>query len=311
MAFYDSTNSHLYSVYFAPRGSVRMFELGAQIAQQHLSPFDHIIGILGESGAGKSMLIKGMFPGLELTNDDAGVNVRPLPLLSIDEENIFYTPHTYHVDVRFEMGFTQPGVLADAVMEAKRRDRRVVVEHYELLYPYMQEKADLLVGVGEEIIVTRPTIFGPTPDEIHKIVYESIRYRQMAHTAEDLTERYLTDQDMARAEHGDIKKGFLLIFPGEQPPNVNVDLIERAVKEDIAKDMPIDYVDASHVSIGGETRFCTGPRTHVKTTGMIENFRLIKPLIHDKEHNRWILAGRVCAPDGGGDSLASINNTEI
>ena len=32
MAFYDSTNSHLYSVYFAPRGSVRMFELGAQIA---------------------------------------------------------------------------------------------------------------------------------------------------------------------------------------------------------------------------------------------------------------------------------------
>ncbi|MBQ3660959.1 MAG: alanine-tRNA synthetase second additional domain-containing protein, partial [Firmicutes bacterium] len=88
MAFYDSTNSHLYSVYFAPRGSVRMFELGAQIAQQHLSPFDHIIGILGESGAGKSMLIKGMFPGLELTNDDAGVNVRPLPLLNIDEENI-------------------------------------------------------------------------------------------------------------------------------------------------------------------------------------------------------------------------------
>ena len=44
---------------------------------------------------------------------------------------------------------------------------------------------------------------------------------------------------------------------------------------------------------------------------MIENFRLIKPLIHDKEHNRWILAGRVCAPDDGGDSLASINNTEI
>ena len=102
------------------------------------------------------MLIKGMFPGLELTNDDAGVNVRPLPLLNIDEENIFYTPHTYHVDVRFEMGFTQPGVLADAVMEAKRRNRRVVVEHYELLYPYMHEKAGLCLfyTVREKLLST-------------------------------------------------------------------------------------------------------------------------------------------------------------
>ena len=213
-------------------------------------------------------------------------------------------------DVRFEMGFTQPGVLADAVMEAKRRNRRVVVEHYELLYPYMHEKADLLIGVGEEIIVTRPTIFGPTPDEIHQIVYESIKYRQMAHTAEDLTERYLSDEDMARAIHGDIKKGFLLIFPGDKP-NVNLDIMERAVLEDIAKDMPIDYVDENHVSIGGEKRFCTGPRTHVKTTGAIEGFRLIKPLIHDAEHDRWILAGRVCAPGEFGDSLQNINNTEI
>ena len=66
--------SHLYSVYFAPRGLTRMADLGMQIAQQYLSPFDKLIGIIGEAGSGKSMLVKGMFPGLELTNDDEGVN---------------------------------------------------------------------------------------------------------------------------------------------------------------------------------------------------------------------------------------------
>ena len=79
--------SHLYSVYFAPRGRDRIYDLGMQIAQLHLSPFDQIIGIIGEPGSGKSMLVKGMFPGLELSNDDNGVNVRPLPLLEQDSEN--------------------------------------------------------------------------------------------------------------------------------------------------------------------------------------------------------------------------------
>ena len=38
--------SHLYSVYFAPRGRDRIYDLGMQIAQLHLSPFDQIIGAL-------------------------------------------------------------------------------------------------------------------------------------------------------------------------------------------------------------------------------------------------------------------------
>lgn len=113
--------SHLYSIYFAPRGNVRMAELGMQIAQQYLRPTDKLIGVIGDAGSGKSMLIKGMFPGLELTNDDEGVNVRPLPILEMLTSplgmginkrgfSLFATPHTYHLDVRFEQGFTQcPG----------------------------------------------------------------------------------------------------------------------------------------------------------------------------------------------------------
>ena len=105
---------NLYSFYFAPRGSRRMTDLGIQLSQMYLSPFDHIIGIIGDAGAGKSLLIKGMFPGIDLTNDDEGVNIRPLPLLSEDLTDPF-APHTYHLDIRFESAFTQMHELAEAI----------------------------------------------------------------------------------------------------------------------------------------------------------------------------------------------------
>ena len=121
-------HSHIYSTYFAPRGRSRIFNLGIQLAQLYLSPFDQIIGVIGEAGSGKSVLIKGMFPGLELTNDDDGVNVRPLPILDQDAETGFFSPHTYHMDIRFEMGFHQLSELADAIQLAVRRGKRVVIE---------------------------------------------------------------------------------------------------------------------------------------------------------------------------------------
>ena len=76
--------THILSSYYAPRGHNRMYALGMQLAQMYLSPNDKLIGIIGEAGSGKSAIIRGMFPGLELTNDDNGVYVRPLPLLEMD-----------------------------------------------------------------------------------------------------------------------------------------------------------------------------------------------------------------------------------
>ena len=111
-------SSHILSSYYAPRGHQRMFALGMQLAQQYLSPTDKLIGVIGEAGSGKSALIRGMFPGLELTNDDNGVYVRPLPLLEQDSGFAFFSPHTYHVDIRFENGFTQMSELAEAIAEA-------------------------------------------------------------------------------------------------------------------------------------------------------------------------------------------------
>ena len=308
MAYYEKTNGHLYSVYFAPRGRDRMYALGMQIAQLHLSPFDRIIGVIGEAGSGKSMLIKGMFPGLELTNDDEGVNIRPLPILCQEDENRFYSPHTYHLDMRFEMGFTQLHVLADAIRQAVDRGKRVIVEHFDLLYEALGFNADLIVGIGEEVIVTRPNVFGPLPDTIASIVHKSIRTRQMAHTAEDLCERHMSHEDYLRCEHADIKNGFLLTFPDSRP-EIDIQRLEEQVLADIRADLPVEYADDGHVRLGGGIQPWTGPRTHVSSTGKIEGFRLLKKLIWDARSGRWLLVGRVGALRP--DEVGSINNMDL
>ena len=283
---------HRYSVYFAPRGSRRIYDLGIQIAQLYLSPSDRLIGFIGEAGSGKSMLVKGMFPGLELTNDDEGVNVRPLPILSVGEQKGFYSPHTYHLDIRFEAGFTQMHVLADAINEALTRGKRVIVEHFDLIYPFLKRNAHLLIGIGQEIIVTRPTLFGPAPSDIYDIVSRSLRIRQMAHTAEDLCERYLPHWELGRFQHDDVNNGFVLTFQDEAP-DLDFDDIEQKVRRDIELDLPVSYVDENHVRIGDVLHPCTGPRTHVPSTGMVKNFRLVHKLFFDQETNRYLLVGLV------------------
>ena len=130
---FERRATHIVSSYYAPRGHNRMYALGMELAQLYLSPSDKLIGIIGEAGSGKSALIKGMFPGLELTNDDNGVYVRPLPILDLDRGFSFFSPHTYHLDIRFENGFTQMSELADAIADALQKGKRVVVEHFDLI----------------------------------------------------------------------------------------------------------------------------------------------------------------------------------
>lgn len=304
MAVSAIQKNHIYSTYFAPRGRMRIYNLGIQIAQLYLSPFDKLIGVIGESGSGKSVLIKGMFPGLELTNDDDGVNTRPLPLLDQDMERGFFTPHTYHMDVRFEMGFHQLSELADAVRLAISRGKRVVIEHFDLIYPLLGANANLLIGVGEEIIITRPTLFGPEPQEVYQRAYESLPYRLMAHTAEDLCECFLTQEELDSCNHGDVHHGFLLSFPDNEP-NLNLEEIEQKVLEMIAQDIPIDYVDESHILIGGKMHDCTGPRTHVRSTGKIQGFRLLHHLVHDPYAQRWLMVG--CVGEDSEEHLKQLN----
>ena len=301
-------DSHVLSSYFAPRGNNRMYALGMQLAQLYLSPFDKLIGIIGEAGSGKSALIRGMFPGLELTNDDDGVYVRPLPLL--DEQGggfKFFSPHTYHLDIRFVSGFTQMKVLADAIREALANGKRVIVEHFDLVYPLLGFNANLLIGTGEQILISRPTIFGPEPEEIREVVYSSLPYRLMAHTAEDLCEYFLSKEDLARCEHGDVKHGFVISFP-QKKPELDISELEKKVNELIALDLPITYSDNQHISIGDKLHPCTGPRIHVSSTGMIKNFHLLNHFIYDRLKHCYLLVG--CVGDNSEKNLQKLDEQQ-
>ena len=296
--------THILSSYHAPRGHKRMYSLGQHLAQMYLSPTDKLIGVIGDAGSGKSALIRGMFPGLELTNDDNGVYVRPLPLLEQDTGFAFFSPHTYHLDIRFENGFTQMTILADAIAEALDKGKRVVVEHFDLIYPHLGANANLLIGVGEQVLVARPTLFGPEPDEIKKEVYKTLRYRLMAHTAEDLCEMYMDNFDVDRCGHDDVKHGFALYFP-DTKPDFDIRELEQKVNDIIAKDLPVTYVDEHHISVGGKLQKCTGPRIHVSSTGKIENFQLLHHFIYDRFKRRYLLVG--CVGENAEEILASLD----
>lgn len=292
MAISEIHESLIYSVYFAPRGKRRILTLGNQIAQRYLSPMDGLIGFVGDAGAGKSVLIKGMFPGLELTNDDDGVNVRPLPILD-DADESFFSSHTYHLDVRFESGFSQMHELASAVLAALRAEKRVIVEHFDLLYPVLGLNADLLIGIGEEVFVARPTIFGPSPVDISKKVFDSVLYRRMAHSAEDITGKILKDHfgfDKIK-EYNDVRRGFVLEF--SEKPNVDLYELERMVLDVIEKDVEISYHDDHSITINDDIYKCTGPRIHVKSSGEIKEYHLVKECKYNPLTEVYSLIGTV------------------
>lgn len=296
--------THILSSYYAPRGHIRMYSLGMQLAQMYLSPTDKLIGIIGEAGSGKSALIRGMFPGLELTNDDNGVYVRPLPLLEQNTGFAFFSPHTYHVDIRFENGFTQMSVLAEAITEALSKGKRVVVEHFDLVYPLLGFNANILIGVGEQVMVARPNLFGPEPEEIRQVVYESLHYRLMAHTAEDLCEMCMDEFDMERCGHDDVKHGFAIYFP-DTPPSFDIAELQKKVLDIIDQELPVTYVDETHINVGGKVHKCNGPRIHVPNTGHIENLHILPHLIHDPIKRRYLLIG--CVGENSEELLKSLD----
>jgi hypothetical protein len=284
-----------------------MAELGMQIAQQYLSPFDKLIGVIGQAGSGKSMIIKGMFPGLELTNDDEGVNVRPLPLLDVnDDDTGFYNAHTYHLDIHFEAAFTQKHVLAEAILRAVELGKRVVVEHFDLIYSLLNRNADLLIGIGEEVIITRPTIFGPEPADIAEVVFKSLPFRKMIHSAEDICEYVMHKRGLTEPfQHSDVRRGFVFSF--QKPPEleVSLDAIEQEVNELIKADIPISHHDERHIRIGEELWQCNGPRMHVRSAGEIKHFTLQKEYVVEPVTGRYLLVGLI--GDAGSQKINDLN----
>ena len=282
----------IYATYYAPRGRQRLYMLGAELGQRYLCPTDHLVGIIGSEGSGKSTLIRGLFPGLELTNDDEGVNIRPTPIYDFAPGN-FFAPHTYHVDIRYELAFRQKYQIVEAIRAAIDHGRRVVVEHFDLIYDALGLNAHILFGIGEEVVVARPSIFGPFPPAIKRVVDKTIRFRLMAHSAQDITTSILTNvygyqQTMF---HSDVKHGFVVKFT--DPPRIDIAELENRVLEIIARNEPICALDENHIRIGPLELPCTGTRTHVASTGQIENFRLVRQLKYDPFTHDHMLVGMV------------------
>ena len=298
----------IFAVYYAPRGRVRLYHLGREIAERHLMPTDLLVGVIGAEGAGKSTLIRGIFPGLELTNDDEGINLRTAPIFDFTESDRF-GPHTYHIDVRYEQAFHQLWEIAEIVTEAIRHRRRVIVEHFDLLYPHLDFNAQIILGIGEEVVVARPNVFGPQPDAIKEIVYHTVKYRKMAHSAEDITSLILSkDYGIPIPQfHSDVKHGFVIGF-SEPPPTIDLKKLEADVNSYIARDLPIVPVGENHIRIGGEIMECTGVRTHVTSSGQIESFRLLPALRFNPIEREHLLVGIVGdgREDAGFDHILKI-----
>ncbi|MCL2202756.1 MAG: alanine-tRNA synthetase second additional domain-containing protein [Defluviitaleaceae bacterium] len=295
-------------VYLAPRGNDRLMMLGEQISHRHLSINDRLIGIVGDAGSGKSSLIKGMFPGLELSNDDDGIN--PGKIMQIrDPIGSMQNAATFHMDMRFQTAFTQMFEIVTFVRTALLKQRRLIIEHFDLLYPHLDMNAEILVGIGEEIIIARPTVFGPSPKDVYDIVYPSAKYRKMAHTAEDIMKLIIMKEyKMPRTWHNlDVRRGFVMAF--DNPPDVSaaeITALENRAKEIIAADLPVSYFSEEYIKIGDDPVQCAGPRIHVRSTGEVENFRLMKEIIHEPLRGEYLLVGLI-GEQGHEEKLNNLN----
>jgi GTPase SAR1 family protein len=278
--------------YYAPRGRRRLFQMGGELAHRYLQPSDCLVGVIGTEGSGKSTLIKGLFPGLELTNDDDGVNNRVAPIYDFDPDD-FFSHHTFHLDVRYELAFHQIHEIVDAINRVLEKERRIIVEHFDLLYPHIKRNADIIFAIGEDISVYRPTIFGPSPLKIKAQVEKNTKYRLMAHSAEDIVGNIIErDYNLKpNIQHSDVNHGFVIQF--DEKPSLDLHALEKEVLAIIAKDLPIRPCKGDRISIDGVEVACTGKRIHVASTGLIENFRLLKSFYLDPATKKYLLVGVV------------------
>jgi hypothetical protein len=304
---YQQYNETLeYSVYFAPRGRERLYMLGSELSQRYLFPTDLLIGIIGSEGSGKSTLIQGIFPGLHLTNDDDGVNHIITPLYDFNPDN-YLSGHTFHIDIRYELAFKQMYQIVESINHAVLHGRRVIVEHFDLIYDAMGYNAQVIFAIGEEVIVARPTVFGPYPHGLKRVVDKTIKYRLMAHSAEDITSYVLEKEYNYKRMvlHSDVKHGFVIKFL--EKPDIKISELEEKVNSIIKSNVVIKPAGENRIKIGDVDIYCTGVRTHVKFSGDIKEFKLFNEYKYDPIRKEYLLIGMV----GGNETVGFENIMEI
>lgn len=231
-----------------------------------------------------------------------------MPLLNAEDVG-FYTPKTFHVDVRMAKKYVPLEEIARAVLDVTAQNKRVIVEHFEILYPALKRNADLLIGLGEEVLVTRPSLFGPLPDNIADIVFKSLIYRKMAHSAEDLFGYCVKDIERPSYTRSGLKHGFMINY--REKPNFDLYEIEEKIQDIIRQDLPIVPSGEESIKIGDYEMHCTGPLMHVESTGKIEGFSLVKEFYYEPRFNEYVVAGVVGQKDKQKEKDEEINVIEV
>ena len=134
----------------------------------------------------------------------------------------------------------------------------------------LKRNADLLIGIGEEVIVTRPSLFRHCPGNIADIVFKSLIYRKMAQAQEDLFGYCVRDIERPTYTRSGIKHGFMINYADK--PTFDLEEIENRILELIRQDLPIVPYDEEHFEFGEEIIPCTGPLMHVESTGKMREF---------------------------------------
>ena len=76
-------------------------------------------------------------------------------------------------------------------------------------------------------------------------------------------------------------------------PVVSLESLERQVRAIIEQDVPISYHDEEHINIGDVIFRCDAPRNHVRSSGEIESFTLIKDIPYDPIRKAYLIVGLV------------------
>ena len=191
------------------------------------------------------------------------------------------------------MAFHQVHQILEAIRTVIAANRRVVVEHFDLIYRQLGFNAQILFGIGEEVRVYRPTIFGPSPLSVKRVAEENLKYRLMAHSAEDIVGRILRDDYRFSPDqlHSEVHHGFVIGF--DAPPNIDLDEVERKARAVIESDVEIAPGEGDHVLFDGQPFYCTGKRCHVKRSSHIENFRMLKEYKFDPVSRKYLMVGIV------------------
>ena len=138
-------------------------------------------------------------------------------------------------------------------------------------------------------------------------MFRSVVSRLRVHTTEDLCEYFLAKQgiDSHLYEHADVRRGFILSFFNK--PDIDLQVLNDQMNSIIHDDVPISYLDESHIMIDDDIHKCTGPRMHVRSTGEIEKVTLLKEMLKEPITDRYLLVGVI----GEIDDLNDLNHILI